>query len=146
MKAPASKLELTFTGKNGYSFQVPTRSSATWYDEELSMEFRTSRATGVLAHAGDPQEFFVLGLDNGDLLFKLDVKGQLHDRLLTIAGILFHNNQWHSVVLQRRAKQVTKKKKRYVNTRRNELFAHLNYLLLVFPRRSKYSWTTCVAR
>ena len=143
MKAPASKLELTFTGKNGYSFQVPTRSSATWYDEELSMEFRTSRATGVLAHAGDPQEFFVLGLDNGDLLFKLDVKGQLHDRLLTIAGILFHNNQWHSVVLQRRAKQVTK---RAFEKKERVLIYTFIYLLLVFPRRSKYSWTTCVAR
>lgn len=49
-KAPKSSSELTFTGKEYFSYEMP--SELTTYEEEFTVDFRTSRSTGLLAYAG----------------------------------------------------------------------------------------------
>ena len=53
MKPPRSSQELTFTGKDYFSFEAPNGDSfATTYEEEFNLDFKTSRSSGLLAYAG----------------------------------------------------------------------------------------------
>lgn len=109
MKPPQTKAELTFSGKEFFSFDLPGSSTAVnhpTYEEEYFMEFKTSRSTGLLAYSGDSQDYFVFGLLDGGLYFKLNMRGQLFERTLAIPGTFLHNNLWHSVKFTRRLKQV----------------------------------------
>lgn len=54
VRPPKSSSELTFTGKEYFSFEIPNESGdiVTTYEEELILDFKTSRSTGLLAYAG----------------------------------------------------------------------------------------------
>ena len=107
LKAPKSNQELTFTGKEYFSFQIPTGSSfATTFEEEFNFDFKTSRSTGLLLYAGDAQDYFVIGLQDGGIYFKINIKGQSSEKTLTIPGTFLHNNHWHSIKFARKAKKV----------------------------------------
>lgn len=70
--------------------------------------FRTP--VGVIAllmtRTGDAQDYFVLGLQDGALYSKLNIKGQTFEKMLTIAGTYLHNNLWHSVKFARKVRNV----------------------------------------
>jgi hypothetical protein len=55
---------------------------------------------------GDGQDYFVTGLLNGDFYIKLNSKGQTFEKSITIPGIQFYNNVWHTVKITRKAKKV----------------------------------------
>lgn len=107
-KPQRSSQELTFTGREYFSFEMPNGERfATTYEEEFLFEFKTTRSTGLLVYAGDSHDYFVFGLQDGGLLFKLNIKGQTFEKTLTIPGTYLHNNHWHSVKFLRRKKQVS---------------------------------------
>jgi len=82
-------------------------SFANTYEEEFNLEFKTSRSTGLLLYAGDAQDYFVIGLQDGGIYFKLNIKGQsLSEKTLTIPGTFLHNNHWHSVKFMRKTKKI----------------------------------------
>jgi hypothetical protein len=56
---------------------------------------------------GDAQDYFVFGLQDGALYFKLNIKGQTFEKALTISGTYLHNNQWHSVKFTRKVRHVS---------------------------------------
>jgi hypothetical protein len=109
VRPPQSSAELTFTGKEFFSYEIPAATaaaSATTYEEEFFMEFKTSRATGLLAYVGDAQDYLVFGLQDGGLYFKLNMRGETFERTLAIAGTFLHNNHWHTVRFSRRLKKI----------------------------------------
>ncbi len=130
MKPPKSSSELTFTGKEYFLYEMPSDlgSLVTTYEEEFTIDFKTSRSTGLLAYAGmfnkfwlrsaiiishllnagDAQDYFVLGLQDGALYFKLNIKGQQFEKTLTLSGTYLHNNQWHSVRFARKIRHVSR--------------------------------------
>ncbi len=110
VKPPKSSQELTLTGKDYFSFDIPSDSLGTTYEEEFNLDFKTSRTTGLLAYADNAQGYIVLGLQDGGIYFKLNIKGQSTEKNLAIPGTFLHNNQWHSVKFSRRVKQVVKMK------------------------------------
>lgn len=101
--------ELTFTGKDYFFFEMPTGSSFSMtYEEEFHMSFRTSRSTGLLAYAGDVDDYLVFGLQDGGLFFKLNIKGQAFERTLPVAasGAYLHDERWHTVKFARKVRQI----------------------------------------
>lgn len=99
--------EFTFGGKDYFSFEMPSDSSfTTTYEEEFHIGFKTSRSTGLLVYAGDGQDYFVFGLQDGNLYFKINIKGQAFEKMLNIAGSYLHDNNWHSVKFSRKIKQI----------------------------------------
>lgn len=56
---------------------------------------------------GDAQDYFALGLQDGAVYFKLNIKGQAFEKTVTIAGTQLHNNQWHSVKFSRKVRNVS---------------------------------------
>ena len=53
MKAPTSRTELTFDGRDFHSFEVQKSSTITRsYEEELNLEFKTSRSSGLIIFTG----------------------------------------------------------------------------------------------
>ena len=106
-KPPQSSHELTFTGKEYFSFEIPTDENiGSTYEEEFNIDFKTSRSTGLLAYAGNTQDYIVIGIQDGGIYFKLNIKGQSTQKTLTIPGIILHNDQWHSVRFTRKVKQI----------------------------------------
>jgi len=108
-RPPRSSSELTFTGKDYFSFEVPGSTAAAAsvsYEEEFYLEFKTSRSIGLLAYAGDVHDYIVIGLQDGGLFYKVNLKkpGQVqhHDH----SGTYLHNNHWHSVKFTRKKQQV----------------------------------------
>ena len=76
VRPPAASSELTFNGRDYFSFEIPNGNSfATTYEEEFSIDFKTSRSTGLLAYAGDTHDYFVCGIQDGGLFVKLNIKG-----------------------------------------------------------------------
>ena len=59
-----------------------------------------------MAYAGNVQDYFVLGIQDGGIYFKLNIRGQAVEKTITIPGTVLNNNQWHSVKFARRAKRV----------------------------------------
>jgi hypothetical protein len=106
VKPPQSVAEMTFTGKDYFSYEMPSSTYAKTYEEEFYMEFKTSRSTGLLAYSGDAQDYVVFGLQDGGLYFKLNIRGETVERTLTISGTFLHNNHWHSVKFSRKLKKV----------------------------------------
>lgn len=51
VKPPKSSSELTFTGKEYFSYEMPSDSTSS-YEEEMTIDFKTTRSTGLLAYAG----------------------------------------------------------------------------------------------
>jgi hypothetical protein len=106
-RPPPSSSQLTFMGKDYFKFEMPTSDPfATTYEEKFHLEFKTSRSTGLLAYAGDQMDYLVIGLQDGGLFFKLNLKGQIFENTLTIPGTFLHNNHWHSVTFSRKIKQI----------------------------------------
>ncbi|CAF0848819.1 unnamed protein product [Brachionus calyciflorus] len=109
---PVSTDELTLTGKEYFSIEIPRiekNSLSTilpTYEEEYNFDFKTSRSTGLLIYAGDSTDYFVLGLQDGGLFFKLNIKGQIFEKTLTIPGTYLHNNHWHSIKFTRRIRTI----------------------------------------
>ena len=104
---PSASQEITFTGKDYFSLQVAADSQAgASFEEDLSVEFKTSRSTGLLLYAGNPDDYLVLGIQDAGLYFRLNIRGELIERTLTTPGTVLNNNVWHSLKVTRRTAQV----------------------------------------
>lgn len=115
VQASKAGQEITFTGKEHFSFQVPADSESTGsVEEELNIEFKTSRSTGLLVYAGNAMDYFVIGIQDAGVYFKLNIRGEVIEKTLTIPGTALNNNMWHSVKFTRRTNEVIKKYKDHI--------------------------------
>lgn len=75
-------------------------------EEELNIEFKTSRSTGLLVYAGNAEDYFVIGIQDAGVYFKLNIKGEVIEKTLTIPGTILNNNLWHSIKFTRKTNEV----------------------------------------
>ena len=107
LKPQVSTSEFTFGGKDYFYFEMPTGSSFSMtYEEEFHISFKTSRSTGLLAYAGDVEDYLVFGLQDGGLFFKLNIKGQSFEKTLAMSGVYLHDDRWHTVKFARKVRQI----------------------------------------
>ena len=53
VKIPTSKTEMTFDGRDSYNFEIQKSSTVMRsYEEEMNLEFKTSRSNGLLLFTG----------------------------------------------------------------------------------------------
>ena len=102
MRAAISNEELTLNGKDYFMVEMPIKTEQNSaalisYEVEFSFEFKTSRSTGLLIYAGDVNDFLVLGLQDGVILCKLNIRGEAFEKTLTVPGTFLNNEEWHSI-------------------------------------------------
>lgn len=76
------------------------------YEVEFNVEFKTSYSTGLLIYAGDSSDYFVLGLQDGAVFYKLNIRGEVFERTLSLPGTYLNNNHWHSIKFFRKFRSI----------------------------------------
>ncbi|RNA23776.1 neurexin-1-like isoform X2 [Brachionus plicatilis] len=112
VRPPISNQELTLNGKDYFMVEIPvseedlTPAILPSYEVEFNVEFKTSRSTGLLIYAGDVSDYFVLGLQDGAIFYKLNIRGEVIEKSLAIPGTYLNNNHWHSVKFTRKFRSI----------------------------------------
>ena len=92
-----SKLLVVSLYGNGH-LRIPSRDSRS--ETDILLSFRTSQPTALLLLAAGTNDFCAVSLDSGAVRVRIDL-GTGEASVVTPAGLVFNDLQWHSVRLRR---------------------------------------------